>query len=287
MNDIFELASATVAGRDHRTIGKNNQDSHQTHLGERCLVAVVTDGCGSGVKSEVGAILGARLAMEELRLFAPSGADNDADAPLPPLGPNHAADPPLPLGEEDLEDARRAILEKLDEIVYMFDGSRSQFVNDHLLFTLVGALVLPDVSLFFSIGDGYLNVNGETIPIGPFPDNMPPYIGYGLVKSEIDPALVRFKIHRVMPTAELNSFVVGTDGVMDLAAAEAKPFPGRSNLIGPLDRLWQEDKFFRNPDMLRRHLTLANGGVADLNMPGYLKDDTTLVVGRRRKVANV
>jgi len=275
MNNIFELASATVAGRDHRTIGKNNQDSRQTHIDERCLVAVVTDGCGSGVKSEVGAILGARLAVEELGLFVPTGANIDT------------AEPPLPFDQEDLEDARCAILGKLEEIASMFGGSHSQFVNDHLLFTLVGALVLPDISMFFSIGDGYLNVNGEMIPIGPFPDNMPPYISYGLVKSEIDPALLKFKIHRVIPTAELNSFVVGTDGVIDLTAAEAKPFPGRTNLIGPLDRLWHEDKFFKNPDMLRRHLTLANGGVADLNMPGYLKDDTTLVVGRRKKVDNV
>jgi hypothetical protein len=275
MNNIFELASGTVAGRDHRTIGKNNQDSRQTHIDEHCLVAVVTDGCGGGVKSEVGAILGARLAVEELSLLASACAGIDT------------AGTPLSFGNEDLEGARCAILGKLDEIVSMFGGSHSQFVNDHLLFTLVGAIVLPDISMFFSIGDGYLNVNGETISIGPFPDNEPPYISYGLVDSKIDPTLVKFKIHRAMPTAELSSFVVGTDGVIDLAAADAKPFPGRTDLIGPLDRLWREDRFFKNPDMLRRHLTLANGGVTDLNMPGYLKDDTTLVVGRRKKAVNV
>jgi hypothetical protein len=272
MHDIFELASGTVLGRDHRRNGKNNQDAHRSLVTKDCLVAVVADGCGGGIldangkiqpsHSEVGAILGSRIAIDMLYAFAVDGS------------------------AASLEDARLAILDQISGIANAMGETSSMFIKEHFLFTLVGALVLPDISVFFSIGDGYLNVNGTNIPIGPYPGNMPPYISYGMIGSDLDPELHKFKIFCSMPTSELMCFVIGSDGVVDMDEAAAKTFPGRTDLIGSMSRLWEEDRFFKNPFELGRHLTLVNGGIKDMNLPGRLRDDTTLVVGRRKKVSN-
>jgi hypothetical protein len=272
MINIFELASGSVLGRDHRRVGKNNQDSYRSFIADDCLIAVVADGCGGGIldengkiqpsHSEVGATLGSRIAIDEL---CDHVADGSADS---------------------LEQARLAILDRINAIAVAMGEASSIFIKEHFLFTLVGALIRPEVSVFFSIGDGYLNVNGKNIPIGPYPGNMPPYISYGLIGSALDPELHRFKIFCSMPTSELNSFVIGSDGVVDLEAAAVKTFPGRTDLIGSMSRLWEEDRFYRNPFELGRHLTLVNGGIKDMNLPGRLRDDTTLVVGRRKKVTN-
>lgn len=53
--------AASVAGRAHRRLGKNNQDAAAVSHGDGFTVAVVCDGCSSGAASEVGAKLGARF----------------------------------------------------------------------------------------------------------------------------------------------------------------------------------------------------------------------------------
>ncbi len=125
------------------------------------------------------------------------------------------------------------------------------------------------------------NRNGERIKLGPFPGNAPPYLGYALIDSAIDPMLLRFNVFATMPTEQLQSFLLGTDGVEDLVQLWDTILPN-GKPIGVIDRLWEEDRFFTNPDMLRRHLALVNGGI-DHRHPGGLTDDTTAVVGRRRR----
>jgi hypothetical protein len=266
MNDQFEMASGSVAGREHRRAGRNNQDAVITRIGKKGLVAIVADGCSSGPKTELGAIFGAQLACGNLCALLPF------------------INEPAAL----LEEVRARIIEGLKTLVGAIRPlSVGQYIEEHLLFTLVGAAITPEKSIFFSLGDGYIAINGERLPLGPFEGNMPPYVGYALTKSSIDPDELKFKIHRVMPTAELMSFLIGTDGVDDLAGAAEKQMPGKTDLVGPLDALWTEDRYFTNPFKLRQHLVLVNGGVKDMNTPGLLSDDTTLAIGRRKKAANV
>jgi hypothetical protein len=60
--------------------------------------------------------------------------------------------------------------------------------------------------------------------------------------------------------------------------------------VGPLSQFWTDDRYFANPDALRRRLTLINRESvrADfesrrlVRTPGLLPDDTTVVVLRRR-----
>jgi serine/threonine protein phosphatase PrpC len=66
MKDVFEVAFGSIVGTDHLgrgnlLVGRNNQDSGLVFQAEQYSLLLVTDGCGSGVASEVGAQLGARL----------------------------------------------------------------------------------------------------------------------------------------------------------------------------------------------------------------------------------
>ena len=155
----FELAAATVLGREHARAGRNNQDAFWARASEHGLVAVVADGCGSGAQSELGAQLGARRVVE--------GA-------LALLGKGVAADSPefLPLLEADMFCFLRALWGELGE----------RALGEALLFTLVGAIITPEHTLVFSAGDGVWALNGEVHPLGPFPGNAPPYLAYGLLK---------------------------------------------------------------------------------------------------------
>ncbi|HYO59179.1 protein phosphatase 2C domain-containing protein [Archangium sp.] len=251
----FELAAATVQGREHARAGRNNQDAFWARESEHGLAAVVTDGCGSGVQSELGAQLGARRVVE--------GA-------LSLLGLRMPVDSP-------------EFLQRLGADVLCFLQALSgelgeRAIGEALLFTVVGAVVTPEHTLVFSAGDGLWALNGEVHRLGPFPNNAPPYLAYGLLK----PGAVSLKAHALRSTAEVDSLLLGTDGVSDLAGLAE---------VGPLSQFWSEDRYFSNPDALRRRLSLLNRESvrADFparrleRVPGLLSDDTTLVVLRRQQ----
>jgi len=152
-----------------------------------------------------------------------------------------------------------------------------------LLFTVVGAAVAQDESFTFSLGDGLWALNGAEHRLGPFPGNAPPYLAYGL----LDPTGPRFEIGGRLPTSELESALVATDGLVDLADAGDRNLPGRAEKVGPLSQFWREDRFFKNPDSLRRRLAVAARDAVRLEAvpardPGLLPDDTTVAVIRRR-----
>jgi hypothetical protein len=276
MDQLFEFAAGSVAGRGHRLAGRNNQDAYCCLNDQGYTVAVVCDGCGSGVQSEVGAQLGARLVAHALLRRAPR---------LKCQKPSCA--------ESLLEQVRKVVLARLMVLSEAVGEEPSQFIGSHFLFTVVGALFTPTVAMFFSLGDGVLVIDGEEIPLGPFADNAPPYLAYGLVETTLEwanPELLRFQVHRVVPLDELRSFLLGTDGVLDLKKCAARNVPGKDEIVGPLSQFWREDRFFNNPDMTRRRLAginrdaLVRTGESPRCEIGLLQDDTTLIVGRRRAV---
>ena len=180
--DQFEVASGSVTGRDHlRDLGwKNNQDAVATVFRNDCIIVVVADGCSAAEQSkashnEVGAHIGSRIIAEAVAsrsayFTALEGQD---------LG--------LPIWEGVRLDA----LASIQSLAKAMGGSFSQTIRDYFLFTVVGAIVTPRKTFVFSIGDGVEIINGENFPIGPFPGNMPPYLGYSLVQSSIDPQPMR------------------------------------------------------------------------------------------------
>jgi hypothetical protein len=241
----FEIAGGSVAGRAHAAAGRNNQDAFCWALDADGLVAVVCDGCSSGPHSEVGAQVGSRLFVQAAARLL--GADLEA------------ADLLEQVGQDVL-----ASLRVLARGMCVDAASFSRTVSDHFLFTIVGVLITARGATTFSLGDGLVVVNGERTELGPFPNNQPPYLGYALLPNAPDRGAgdrLSFAIDRSLAASDVQSLVLGTDGAVELES----PF-------------WSDDRFFTNPDMVRRRLTVLSRGARG----GLLSDDTTLVVIRRK-----
>ncbi len=131
------------------------------------------------------------------------------------------------------------------------------FIQDYCLFTLLGFVITEQETVIFGCGDGYMVLNGE-VTHWQFPHNAPPYLVYA--DAELD-------IFAQCPTADLQSLLIATDGVDDW------------NHPHGLAEFWSDDHLFRNPDQVRRQLTVAN------KQPPYLRDDTTLITVKRRAAA--
>jgi hypothetical protein len=259
----FEVAAASVIGREHARSGRNNQDAFSLLAQGEVLAAVVADGCGSGAHSEVGAQLGARAVAQTVLAVVGEGTPVDSPDFLPAV--------------------RSRVLKFLTSLTEQLGNS---LVGEHLLFTVVGAVVTPQHTLVFSAGDGVWALNGEVHPLGPFPDNAPPYLAYGL----ISPGAVPLERQALVPTDEVMALMLGTDGVADLAKLAETRVPEREEPVGPLSQYWTDERYFQNPDALRRRLALLGRESvrADftahrlVRTPSLLADDTTLIVLRRR-----
>lgn len=281
----FEIADGSIPGRNHvggggLLAGRNNQDACCWRREEGMIVAVVCDGCSSGRHSECGAQIGARLVAESVARHVPSRIPEGES-----IDPARLAD--------GLEGARQQMLSQILALAMQIGDRREPAIHDYFLFTVVGALILPRWTLMFSMGDGVFVLNGGMTRLGPFDGNAPPYPAYALLLPRNgddgdDP--LRFRIERMVPTAQIQSLLIGTDGVVDLVAAEDRLLPGRREPVGPIARFWEEDRYFANRDAIRRRLALINSESVKLDAdmgrlvrtPGLLPDDTTLVVIRRK-----
>jgi hypothetical protein len=264
----FELASGSVVGREHAAAGRNNQDACCSWQGQQATVAVVADGCGSGRFSEVGARAGARLLVEALRQRVPR-----IDA-----GPVALV----------LEEVRLAVLAALRPLAEAFGGSLPDAVSEHFLFTLLGAVVTERTAVVFALGDGVIAVNGA-VDVLVSPGNAPPYLGYALLDRAAQAR--RFEIRHLGSASSVDSLLIGTDGVADLLRQAERRLPGRDEAVGPLSRLWDDDRHFANPAALGRRLRLLNRETVRADWQthelrrehGLLPDDTSLLVLRRRR----
>lgn len=280
MHREFEIAGGSIVGTHHlRPLAlTNNQDSFYWLFNDKAIIAVVTDGCSSSPHSEVGAKLGARLIAESLTECLCVYGDEGLVA------------------SSFWEDARQDVLAQLRVLAKgMAKGECiDSVIRDYLLFSVVGALITPQLASVFSIGDGVFFLNGEMAQIGPFPDNAPPYLAYALsqrLAKDFSVEALKFNVHSVLFTQELDSLLIGTDGVVKLAGSAECDFPGREKLVGPISQFWTNDQYFQNPDQVRRTLALANKPFQRVDwqkrqivrQPGLLFDDTTLVVVRRRR----
>ncbi|NNB94406.1 hypothetical protein HI113_10870 [Corallococcus exiguus] len=258
----FDVAVGSVQGREHARSGRNNQDAACVRESEHGLVVVVADGCGSQPCSELGAQLGVRRLAQAAQARLARGETADGADFLPGL--------------------RSDLLELMEGLA----STLGRDVLGDLLFTLVGAVMTPAHTLVFSSGDGVWMLNGEVHALGPFPGNAPPYLAYALLRGED----VRLERRALVPTEDVHALLVGTDGVGDLLDLSQARLPERDEPVGPLSRFWTEDRYFTNPDAVRRRLAQLNRESvrADfverrlLRTPGLLTDDTTLVVLRRR-----
>lgn len=272
MRGVFEFAGGSVRGKDHVLSGKNNQDAWQVWQGADFSVAVVCDGCGDNLSpySEVGATLGSQMIPRIVLRNARQTTEY------------HTA--------RFWEGIRQDALAQLRVLAYQLGDNLSEVISRNFLFTTLGALIGQEQAVFFALGDGIIIVNGvQATQDEEYPNNEPPYLAYGLGLFKYDPDLVKFRVWHI-PTADLESFLVGTDGVGELIKAHSRKIPGREELVGPLSQFWENDSFFANPDMVRRKLAIINRNNQKIiwgeqrveREPGLLRDDTTLVTGRRK-----
>ncbi len=281
MQEMFEVAGGSIAGREHLRVGKNNQDAYFSICNQQAAIAVVCDGCGSGRHSEVGAKIGARLVVKTIARRIQSEPDSQDG-----------------LASEFWERLKLDLLAEMQQVLQMLGGGSNegnggdsrdamqQIVNDYLLFTIVGVLITPTEAIAFSIGDGLVVVNGKIGQIGPFPDNAPPYLAYGFYR----PDLIHFHIHDRIHTDAVESVLIGTDGAADLISVAGMNLPGKQETVGQISQFWQADRYFSNPEAIHRRLSLINREVTQPDWQtqrlakdrGLLPDDTTLVVMRRK-----
>lgn len=275
MLEQFQVAEASTIGSYHRQLGKNNQDAYYSVRTEEVLIAAVCDGCGSSLHSEVGAQLGVKWVVNTiLHTLA-----------TPNQGPPTEAKFWLTVFHSLLLKVQKTIIGLTDLSMGLKDANLDA-IKDYFLFTIVATLITPTTTVIVALGDGVIILNGEIMALGPFPHNAPPYLTYGLWERE-NPEW-HFKIKASLPTDQVKSLIIGTDGVMDLIDIGHKPIPGKTELVGDISQLWRDDRYFQNPDFLRRRLTLINRNFVLPNWEeqrlvptqGLLPDDTTLIVIR-------
>jgi hypothetical protein len=183
------MAAASVIGREHRRTDRLCQDAFAIRRGERAVVAVVCDGCGSGAHSELGARLGANLLAAALIARLERGAD--------------VADRATWRGACDEVVARLAAL-----VPALSDDPRAAIAR-HLLFTVLAAAITGDGAAVLAIGDGVIVIDGEARVLEA-EDDAPAYLGYALLGAP--PALD-------LTAVTATSIVLATDGARPLLDA--------------------------------------------------------------------
>lgn len=281
MVSSFQVASGSISGGDH-TIDlrwSNNQDALAIRRTEDSLICIVADGGSNSNEdspshSEVGSRVGSQILLqcltERLELWM-----NEVSVGL-------QSEQQFPWASLATE-----VVGKIKTVAELMGGDFRRTIIDNFLFTLVCAVITPYRTFLFSIGDGVMYLNGERIHLGPFPNNQPPYIGYRLVPSTINCSLLEFDLRASLPTQEVSSLLIGTDGVGDLIKARA--LPAASASIPEISDFWTKDDYFDNQDQVRRVLALNNRRITKVDWEkckmGYTHpvcpDDTTLVAVRR------
>jgi hypothetical protein len=188
--DTISTAAAAVTGSRHLRLGRNGQDAAAAWAGEGMSAVVVCDGCSAGASSEVGARLGAQLALAILRTEL---ATTRPAQVWPAL--------------------RARLASELARIAEASGGERERFVHDHFLFTIVAAAYRGDEVAVWALGDGGYALGESVRVLGPFADNQPPYLGYDLLGAP-QPS------HLEVADAACGRVAVATDGACEVGLAQ-------------------------------------------------------------------
>ena len=150
-------------------------------------------------------------------------------------------------------DIRAQLGGEIGRIVEAMPGDRVVALHDHFLFTIIAAAWREDEVAVWALGDGAYAFGNSVRTLGPFEDNRPPYLAYDLLGAPQ-------RAHFVMTDAACGSVLVATDGLADIGF---DPFLG--------DNI---DRYFRNPDALRRQLVIRT------RKPSTLHDDGAIAIMR-------
>ncbi|KKQ34706.1 MAG: hypothetical protein US50_C0039G0002 [Candidatus Nomurabacteria bacterium GW2011_GWB1_37_5] len=276
MKNTFKITGGTVPGTDHTMPGepswKNNQDAFHLEQNDLMTLGLIADGCSNGEHSEVGSKIAIRLLGQSISRLLPRYLErlNEQKGDI----------------EYDFfERVREDLLANIRVLANQMGESLSKIISEYFLFTIVGALITKEQTYFFSLGDGYIVKNGEVERLGPFPNNMPPYLSY----SFFDNTSIQFKV-RFIETEKIESILLASDGAEYLIKSEGLKNPNGMWTIKPLSDFWTDDVFIKKNDAIRGRLALYNKEHPSLDSNGVpwikrgpLKDDTTIIVIRKIK----
>lgn len=262
----LRITGGSTIGFEHLRRNIRNQDSYHWVMRDGLAIVVVTDGCSGypdfDLKSEVGAIIGDELVTAVVQEIYESSEFDISQ-------------------QEFWNEVSAEILFRLTTIAMLMGRDIDEVLHKYFLFTIVVGVVTDTVSVFASIGDGYWGVNGEVFEIAPLNAQTPGYLADG------DP--VFFTIQMVLPTAQLQTFFLGSDGLTDFIKNQESLVPGRKVPVGPLSQFWEYRIYQTNPLAIENHLRNVGKHVEQVQwkqnpitvakFPSLLSDDTTIVVG--------
>jgi hypothetical protein len=133
-----------VIGRTHAALRRNRQDALASGKGEWGAFGVVSDGCGSGLGSELGALLTAATAASFIQKKLEEG-----DAPDVAL--------------RSAWDGVIAALRGVRAMAVRTADEASAFEHGHLLATLLAFAVTPTRAAVIVAGDGFVRVDGDAL----------------------------------------------------------------------------------------------------------------------------
>ncbi|MBT5502640.1 hypothetical protein HN858_04850 [Candidatus Falkowbacteria bacterium] len=252
MLDKFAIQGGSVIGSYHHKGFKNNQDALTIATTERVVIGLVSDGCGSGRHSEVGAKLGVRFMANHLRQMieiCPDELPND--------------------WEYFLNDAARQFLLSLRRFNQCLGIVEAPDTYSYWLFTLVGFILTEERTIIFSFGDGVISLNGEVTEIDQ--NNEPEYLTYGSAKV---------KIQHDLPTSEVDSLLIATDGFSELfeRSEEDISLLGKEMKVGDLLDFETGSKYLKNKALVQKRLNVLG------NNHKLLHDDTTVILVRKQEL---
>jgi hypothetical protein len=252
------VAAAAVTGASHLRLGRNGQDAVASWSDGRRGVVVVCDGCGSGTRSELGAIYTARALVAAMARLLRAGASAGEQATWERARAEVAEGLRGVLaswrtddgdavdgategsGERDSRLPATLGAPGSDRVVHAHNDLVAELIEQHLLCTIVAAARCERAAGLWAIGDGAFVLDGELTQLGPFPDNAPPYLSYDLLDA---PRAAHFAARAIDPGS------IGGDSGCILVATD-----GAAALGEGLLELARTFRFLDHPDALRRHL---------------------------------
>lgn len=269
LSETFEVMSGRTAGREHRIAGnlRNCQDAVGTLPTLSRIFGAISDGCGSQPHSEFGS----ELTVNQLLKLVP--------ARLRPI---------RPLDDAWFNELYKALVRHIVATAKANFRNPVDALNTHMMATAGGFIIGEESTTFYGAGDFFIVVNGEVHEWKPEGKNNPLYPVLSLAYKQ-DP---RFTFRTItVPTAELKSFAMGTDGFGGLLQVCGDPderYPGTNTVVGPIDQIWTNNEFYKDPEACDHWL---NSLAQNWRMPGpphhggLLDDDTTFIAGRRKEAS--
>lgn len=211
MKQWFNIFSGSVPGSDHRTRFRNNEDSYIIISSWDRRGGIVSDGCGSGEKSEIGSWAISRFVNKAIK-------DYDRQIGFKQLQNSDArTNGSVKHFTTWIE---HSVTKDISAFGKLFSQDDSEFYSRYMLATFVGFLMFDNITIIFHFGDGIYYVrfkDGSTeYHKLEYPDNAPPYITYNVLTRGVLPEesyQYQKMYYQTFITNDIESLLIATDGM--------------------------------------------------------------------------